>query len=134
MTYEQLTVLISNERLQMSDRNREHFDIEARDHLKQLQAFPEDGPKIEQSIKHRIELHKSRNMYLVPPMLLPRDGESDSDHMKREYEAGGFAFIPWAVLNVKDGDNEFNIPIDESGRCIDGFMVIQETETQQELF
>ena len=88
-----LSAFISTERLQMSERNREHFDIEAADHLELLRQHPDELQRITRSIQHRAELHKSRNMFLVRPMLFPHVGESETDHEQRENDAWGIAAV-----------------------------------------
>ena len=100
-TYHTLQALISYERLYMSEANQEHFDIEAADHLYYLTYHPEHAMGVTESITHRIALHKSRNMYLVPPMLFPLENESDNDHYNRELEAGGFVKVDFESPEIE---------------------------------
>jgi hypothetical protein len=85
----ELETIASQERAHMSEQNRDHFDIELGDHIEQYQLHPGDYEQIKRSLLHRAYLHKTSNMYLVPPMLFPRDGETSSDHMRREREKWG---------------------------------------------
>ena len=82
----------------MSEQNREHFDIEARDHLKRLADHPEEAPFIESSICHRIGIHKTGNAYLAPPMLFPLDNETDAEHLRRERQTGGQRAVSFDCL------------------------------------
>jgi len=84
----------------MSEQNREHFDIEAADHLKRLADHPEEAPFIESSICHRIGIHKTGNAYLAPPMLFPLDNETDADHLRRERQTGGQSTVSFDCLTA----------------------------------
>lgn len=94
----------------MSKRNREHFDIESRDHLQCLLQHPQEAYSIQRSLIHRIHLHKNRNMYLVPPMLFQKVGETDTQHYQRELKAGGFVIIDFQTVRDEPGpkENEIN--------------------------
>ena len=110
-TAQQFRALISAAILDVPEANKEHFKTEALDHLNCLRCNPEEADRLTKSLKHRITLHKSRNMYLVPPMLFPLEDESDADHKRREYVAGGFLEVdfqaPQETVIFEKGSMDF---------------------------
>ncbi len=104
----EIRVIIDNARLSMSWANREHFDIEASDHLEYLQCNPSESGIITRSIMHRAHLHQTRNMFRVPPMLIKRDDETDAQHETREQESWGIYPVGDCTENIRNNNNNHN--------------------------
>ena len=112
----------------MSERNREHFDIEAADHLDRLRYYPEEAAAIHQSILYRIQIHKTGNAFLAPPMLFADPNESFDDHLKREYDKGGYNRVPLSDAPVDTSET----PKTPSGAQSGGFASILKASRESE--